>query len=311
MNQIPRISVLIPTYNYARYLSETVQSVLDQHEQDYEVLIVDDASVDDTANVCSRLAALDPRIRVHRHERNLGMVPNWNWCLHHARGRYVKYLLADDKLNHPDALGIMAEELDRNPRVVLVTCARQIIDETSVSLDISKPLGHERRILTGEWITRRYLDRDSQHINSIGEPSAVMFRREKAQRGFDEQYRQLVDLEMWLHLLQDGDLAYVPRPLCCFRKHADQQSEVNKLDHVHPREEVELCLRYSHPDALKRVLFDKMYRFSKRNGPEYQQLVKRIRDSFTPRELIFQYIRYKMTRPFINLKRSVAKRMDQ
>ena len=107
----PSVSVIIPTYNYARYLPEAVDSVLEQDFDDYELIIADDASTDNTAEVCRRYAEQDSRIRSVRHEKNLGMVENWNWCLRQARGKYVKYLLADDKFLEPYALRRMVDAL--------------------------------------------------------------------------------------------------------------------------------------------------------------------------------------------------------
>src|SRR3954453_9924295 len=93
----PKVSVLIPTYNYARYLSEAIESVLEQEFQDYEVVIVDDCSQDESEEVIRRYAARDGRIRFHFNRPNLGMVANWNYCLSLARGEYVQFLFGDDK----------------------------------------------------------------------------------------------------------------------------------------------------------------------------------------------------------------------
>jgi hypothetical protein len=70
----------------------------------------------------------------------------------------------------------------------------------------------------------------AQQKNLIGEPTAVMFRRSMSQRGFKTNYRQLVDLEMWFHLLEQGSFAYINDPLCSFRLHGQQQSEKNKVN---------------------------------------------------------------------------------
>src|SRR3974377_931912 len=94
----PKVSVLVPTYNYARYLPEAIESVLEQDFQDFEVLISDDCSTDGSAEVIARYAAKDSRIRFKIHPANLGMVENWNWCLSEARGDYIKFLFGDDRL---------------------------------------------------------------------------------------------------------------------------------------------------------------------------------------------------------------------
>ena len=94
----PRVSVLIPTFNYARYLPEAIESVMQQDFREFELLIADDASTDASADIICHYAAKDARIRFTIHSRNLGMVANWNWCLSEAKGEYVKFLFGDDRL---------------------------------------------------------------------------------------------------------------------------------------------------------------------------------------------------------------------
>src|ERR1700691_6171602 len=100
----PKVSVLIPTYNYARYLAEAIESVLEQDFQDFELLIVDDCSSDNTAEVVQPFCARDARVRFAVNPTNLGMVNNWQRCLDHARGSYIKFLFGDDTLANPQAL---------------------------------------------------------------------------------------------------------------------------------------------------------------------------------------------------------------
>src|SRR5439155_20938433 len=101
--------------------------------------------------------------------------------------------------------------------------------------------------------------------NIVGEPSAVMFRRSAAARGFSEAYAQLVDLEMWLHLLERGPLVFTPEPLCSFRRHPLQQTEANKETGVHNSEILRLVLDYGASPLLagrdtRGVAFYRLYR---------------------------------------------------
>src|SRR3954464_8515957 len=108
----PKISVLLPTYRYGRYLAEAIDSVLTQDFRDFELLISDDHSPDGSAEIIRGYAARDGRIRFQIQPRNLGMVPNWNWCLAEARGDYIKYVFGDDRLCSPAALGRMLALLE-------------------------------------------------------------------------------------------------------------------------------------------------------------------------------------------------------
>lgn len=92
----PIISILTTVYNREKYLAECIQSVLDGHFQDFELIIVDDQSTDRSLEIAHEFASKDPRIRVYRNEENLGDYPNRNKAASYARGKYIKYLDADD-----------------------------------------------------------------------------------------------------------------------------------------------------------------------------------------------------------------------
>lgn len=219
----PAVSVLVPTYNYARFLPDGIESVLAQDFSDFELIIVDDCSRDNTAEVVKPFCARDPRVSFIANESNRGMVNNWNDCIERARGTYIKFLFGDDKLCHPSALGKMVELLERHPSAVLAASARVVMDENSKPLEVWKTLPggcHKGRDVIAE-----YLKENGRNL--VGEPSSVMFRKRDAARGFNTKFRQVVDMEMWFHLLERGDLAYTREPLCGFRVHARQQSEVN------------------------------------------------------------------------------------
>jgi glycosyltransferase involved in cell wall biosynthesis len=225
----PLVSVCIPTYNHARFLAETLESVLIQRDVDFEVIIIDDCSTDATASIAHDFALRDGRITVHVNGQNLGMVPNWNRCLELAHGTYIKYLFGDDLFSSPETLRLMVEALERTPGTVLVSSARTIIDEHSRPVD---SVSHFPGDFTsdGRDLIRRCVRRMTRHHNLIGEPSAVLFRRQAAARGFDPRYQQLVDLEMWFHLLEQGRFAYLRTPLCSFRHHAGQQTKKNEAE---------------------------------------------------------------------------------
>jgi glycosyltransferase involved in cell wall biosynthesis len=239
MPDAPRISVLIPTYNYARYLPEAIESVLAQRQADFEILISDDASADDSARVIRHYAARDARIRPAIHSTNLGMVANWNWCLSQARGEYVKFLFGDDLLAIDTALAGLAALLDAQPSAALAASARLLVDENTQVCGGWNELTPGRH--AGPVVTLRCL---RTRRNLIGEPTAVMFRRTGAARGFDPALRQVVDMEMWFHLLQSGDLVYTDKPLCAFRRHREQQTNVNNRVRVADREILHVCERH-------------------------------------------------------------------
>jgi glycosyltransferase involved in cell wall biosynthesis len=265
----PTVSILIPTYNYARYLPDAIESVLGQDFSDLEVVIVDDCSRDDSAEVIQRYAGLDPRIRFHLNRRNLGLVANWNFCLAQARGRYIKFLFGDDLFGSPRTVSTLVALMESQPSVVLATSARRVIDADARPVALWDHLGRAG-VYPGRAIITRCL---AENRNLIGEPSAVLFRREDAARGFNPRYRQWVDLEMWLHLLERGDLGYSPEPLCCFRQHEQQQTVVNRGLRVGEREALVLLREYYYRPWIDRRLFrERMFRelyYYRRQHPSY------------------------------------------
>ncbi len=256
----PRVSILIPTFRYGRYLPEALNSVLSQDFKDIEVLVSDDCSGDGSAELLHHYAARDARIRVCIQPVNLGMVQNWNWCLARARGEFVQYLFGDDLLTRPDAIRKMVMMLESHPEAVLSACARNVIDEQSRVLDVWSVLGKSGMHGSAETVSRCLIKG-----NIIGEPTAVMFRRSAALRGFSETYNQLVDLEMWLHLLERGPLVFTEEPLCGFRRHPLQRTVANTKMGLHQREILHLALDYGGPLTLddrgvRRVAFHRLYK---------------------------------------------------
>ena len=113
----PRVSVYITNYNYGRYIEKAIHSVLEQTYCNFEIIIIDDGSTDDSRAIINRYSS-HPRIKVIFQE-NLGLNATNNIALHAARGEFIVRLDADDYF-HPNALELMVSELDRNPRAALV-----------------------------------------------------------------------------------------------------------------------------------------------------------------------------------------------
>jgi hypothetical protein len=142
----------------------------------------------------------------------------------------------------------------------------------------------------------------------------VMFRRDQAGRGYDERYRQLVDLDFWFHLLEQGRLAYLAEPLCAFRRHAKQQSALNIQSGAHVQDELMLAQDWFSRPWLRgftcgKVQFQQVYALEKRYGERARPFTKKIRASLKPGGYMFYWLEYKITRPFKKLNRSLQKRL--
>ncbi len=208
----PLVSVCMPTYNGAVFLEEAVRSVLTQTLADFELLIFDDGSTDDTWAFLQTV--LDPRVSLHRNPVNLGPEGNWNRSLAAARGKYIKLFHQDDLLA-PTCLERQIEALERDPGAVLAFCRRAIIRPDGSRLLTRGAPWPEGPVGTQEAVRRCVLS----GANLLGEPSAVLFRTEAARQvgGFDGSIPYLIDLDYWVRLLALGHGRYLDEPLASFR----------------------------------------------------------------------------------------------
>ncbi len=130
-SKTPLVSVLMPMFNASRYLHEVIDSILVQSFTDYEFLIVDDGSNDDSVAIARSYE--DGRIRVLA-EPHLGLVATRNKCLTEARGRYMAWTDADDR-SAPERLLKQVTFMEANPQIVAVGTWAQAIDSLGQSID--------------------------------------------------------------------------------------------------------------------------------------------------------------------------------
>jgi glycosyltransferase involved in cell wall biosynthesis len=215
LSAAPAVSVCIPTYRGAAHIAETIESALAQTFADFELVIVDDASPDETGQVVARYR--DARLRYVRSERNAGVEENWNRCLRYARGRYFK-LLPHDDLIAPDCLArqVAVLEADTGERLALVFCARRIIDSRSRVVMTRRYPGSSSGVIAARAAVRNCI---RSGANLLGEPGGLLFRTALARRvgAFDASLRIVTDLDYWVRLLLHGDAYYLPERLASFR----------------------------------------------------------------------------------------------
>jgi glycosyltransferase involved in cell wall biosynthesis len=130
----PKVSIGLPVYNGQRYLREALDSILGQTYRDFELIICDNASTDETAAICAGYAAHDSRIRYHRQPHNVGATANFNRTFALARGAYFKWAAHDDVLA-PTFLEKCVAALDQAPDAVLCQSLVELVDEQGVRLE--------------------------------------------------------------------------------------------------------------------------------------------------------------------------------
>ncbi len=135
MGKSPRLSVGLPVYNGERFLSEALDSVLGQTYEDFELIISDNASTDDTEAICHRYEKQDSRIRYFRQPRNIGLSPNHNFVVEQGRGELFKWASYDD-LYARTLLERCIEALDEHPRHILAHSWTAMINSDD---EVTKP----------------------------------------------------------------------------------------------------------------------------------------------------------------------------
>lgn len=211
---MPRVSVLIPSYNHARYLPAALESVFAQTYADYEIVAVDDGSTDNSVEV---LRSYGERIRFFV-QSNRGTYPTLNHCIAESRGDYLAILNSDD-LWAPTKLEKQVAMLDSHPGVGLVHTGGHFIDSEG-NLQPGNPLGFEwPRTPTGNIIEA--LVRCNKII-----ASSVLIRRVCFEKlgGFREDLFGSGDWEMWFRVALEYDIGYIDEPLTMYRVHGSNAS---------------------------------------------------------------------------------------
>ena len=211
----PLVSVIMPAYNAELYIEAAVKSVLNQTMSDFELLIMDDCSKDNTLALAERLAETDFRIKVFQNERNLGVAETRNKGMALAEGDYIALLDSDD-LWHPD-------KLEKQLHLAMVSGA-QIIYASYTMFSNDGIATYADFIVPEETNFNKILTK-----NVLG-CSTVMFTKEIAKKyKFDESFYH-EDYILWLRLLQDGYRAVgVVEPLVDYRI-VETSRSANKKD---------------------------------------------------------------------------------
>ena len=128
-SKIPRVSIGLPVYNGEKYLGESIESLLTQTFDDFELIISDNASTDRTKQICKKYTKKDSRVRYIRNEENIGAAENFNRIFALSLGEYFKWAAADDIL-HPDFLSKCIEILEKEQDIILCHSKTLRIDES-------------------------------------------------------------------------------------------------------------------------------------------------------------------------------------
>lgn len=237
----PLVSVLTPVYNGERYLSQCIESVLQQTYTRWEYLIVNNQSTDATARIAQSYADRDPRIKIHHNESFLGMADNWNHAVRLVPqpSTYCKIVHADDWL-FPECLEKMVALAESQPAVGIV--ASYIQEGDFVGAD---GLPFPSHVLSGRQVCRDTLMGAVPYV--FGSPSALLIRSDlmRSQQPFyNDRYHQLLDQSACYELLKEADLGFVHQVLTYHRMHEGSQTAANEESNRLLPEQIQFLQEY-------------------------------------------------------------------
>lgn len=227
----PTVSVIIPSYNHASYISEAINSVLAQTFTDFELIIVDDCSPDNSVELIKRYN--DPRIRLFVNESNQGAVYTTNLAIKKAIGKYIALLNSDD-LWEKHKLELQVNFLEANRDVDAVFANAKFINENHKVLSKSEyfwaDVFTKDNRTSAEWLRYFFFN-----FNCLCHPS-ILIKREIYQDTnlYDPSLRQLPDFKMWVHLLKKIKIYVFTEALVIFRvlsngENASADTSINKI----------------------------------------------------------------------------------
>ncbi|MDO8381394.1 MAG: glycosyltransferase family 2 protein [Microbacterium sp.] len=249
MSGAPTLSVVIPAYNNGRTLAETIDSVLSQEGLDFELIIADHSSSDDTRAVMSRYAA-DPRVTLLDTEAGGGAGRNWNRVSDAAQGEFMKLVCGDDILR-PGTLARQVELL-RASGAVLTACRRDIVDADGKVLMAGWGLRGLRTPMPGDAAVRKAVLAGS---NLFGEPASVTMRRATFVEcgGWFDDFPYLIDQASYSRVLLHGSFVPDPEVGATFRMSSAQWSVALTRDQASQARGFHGWLHAEHPTVISSV----------------------------------------------------------
>lgn len=208
MSQMPKISVVMSVYNGSNYLDQSIKAILGQTFQDFEFIIIDDASTDATADIIKTYADKDARIRPFRNDKNIGpagFIRNLNFGCKQARGKYIARIDHDD-ISREDRFQLQYDFLENNPDIFIVGAALRKVDENGIDLGLMQaPLDNDE------------IRKEMPKKISLYHP-VIMFRKNFYDNFYRDKIRYCEDYDFYLRIMTDSlKMANLPECLLEYR----------------------------------------------------------------------------------------------
>jgi glycosyltransferase involved in cell wall biosynthesis len=250
----PLLSVTVTNYNYGRFLSKNIESILCQTFTDFELIIIDNASNDASLSIIQRHAERDSRIRLIAHDWNVGMLESLRESCDVAQGRYRVHVDADDWVISTDAFQRQIDVLEANPRMSFAYSSLTLFGPDEKKTNVSHPYPKDT-VLPGELALEAILGFNTNH-------SGMMLRLDAYRQcgGYPDGFVMCLDILLAVRLCEHGDVGFLDQELYAFRQHGANDHLALRLRGI--RDEIlpvigaafdgPLCGKLKNPAAVRR-----------------------------------------------------------
>ncbi|MGN0018027.1 MAG: glycosyltransferase family 2 protein [Candidatus Gastranaerophilaceae bacterium] len=219
------ISIVTASYNYEDYIKETIESVIAQSYQNWELIIVDDGSKDNSINVINEYCQKDSRIKLYTHENNSnkGLAQTLQYGIKLSSGKYVAFLESDDTIT-PDCLEKKANVISENPNIALIFNDINLFGYEEKIRGFDYYINRRKEILNSKNYPANIL-KEMDIFNLISTFSSVMVRKDILEKlDFNSPIKASLDYYLWLQVVQQNSVYYVDEKLTNWRMHKDSYS---------------------------------------------------------------------------------------
>lgn len=205
----PLVSVVMSVYNEASFVSEAISSILNQTYRNIELIIVDDASSDNTVNIIETIN--DVRIKLIKNEENKGLAHNLNVAIRNSTGEYIARMDGDD-ISHPERIREQVLYMEKNKDVDICGTFAKAFGESNQGMEYP--------------VTQEEIKVSLLFTNALCHPS-VMFRKETMDYAYNENFSASQDYELWSRVIWDKQVRNIPMYLFNYRTHRNQTKHIN------------------------------------------------------------------------------------
>lgn len=265
----PEITVFMPVYNAQRYLKEAIDSILDQTFENFELLIINDGSTDDSAKIVEQYQ--DSRIRLVHNDGNQGLPYTRNRGLELARGKYLAIMDADD-VSVKNRLQIQYDMLEANPNLTVVASGKELLSDTG-----KKTYGFMEKLFSYIFHGKPEDIRIDFIFHNILVNSSTMTRLEFVKKHnikYNSKCVVMQDYEFWTQICaKKGKIRVIRKPLVMYREHMENISNRTRSKKADLRKELQFGIQKAYLEALGFTMNEKLENWMKIFGLEYEEMI--------------------------------------